>query len=179
VGEVSGETAAWIAVLGALGGGLIGATAGGLVDFILERVRERREAMVGARIVRSDLAMAASQLKPAEADGKWWVYFETPMEGWEAHRTALSASLTPEQFEVVTQAVVELERFGKMMEVAPIAPGASYREVASATSVKALRTMRSNATAAFNTLQGLAGGERITEGLLHDKPAEPHPPGGV
>jgi hypothetical protein len=51
--EVSGETAAWIAVIGALGGALIGVTVGGIVDFILERLRERREAMVGAVLCRT------------------------------------------------------------------------------------------------------------------------------
>lgn len=176
MGDVSGETAAWIAVVGALGGALIGATVGGIVDFILERVRERREALVGARLVRDDIAIAASLLKEAEDDGKWWVWFETPMDGWHAHRTALGARLTPEEFEVVTQSVVELERLGKAMDQSPIQPGSGYRDIPAADK---LRVMRGDATAAFNTLQRLAGGERIDTGLLHDTRREPSPPAGV
>jgi hypothetical protein len=178
VGDVSGETAAWIAVLGALGGALIGATVGGIVDFILDRVRERREAMVGARLARADISTAASYLKDAEDNGQWWVFFETPMEGWHAHRPALSGRLTPEEFEVVSQSVMELERFGKAMRQSPFQPGSPYEELPEA-SLRRLNDMRTDATAAFNTLQRLAGGERITTGLLHDKRTKPHPPEGV
>jgi hypothetical protein len=87
--DVSAETAAWIAAAGAAGGALIGATAGGVVNFVLERVRERREAGVGARLVRNDLFVAASQLKSAEDSGKWFLLYEAPMEAWHTQERRL------------------------------------------------------------------------------------------
>jgi len=98
------------------GGALIGATTGGIVDFVLERLREKRDAKVGARLVRLDLALAASQIRSAEADGKWWVFFNTTMHGWEAHRTSLAARLNEDAFEAITQSVAELQRFGADMD---------------------------------------------------------------
>ena len=47
-----------------------------------------------ARLVRLDLALAASQLKAAEDEGTWWVFYSTHMEGWESHRASLAARLT-------------------------------------------------------------------------------------
>src|SRR5262249_14806907 len=69
-GDVSAETVAWIAVGGTAIGALLGSTTGGVVDFVLERLRERREAMVGARLVRLDLAMAGPFLKGFGEDGR-------------------------------------------------------------------------------------------------------------
>jgi membrane protein YqaA with SNARE-associated domain len=63
---VSAETVALIAAGGTAVGALIGSTTGGLVDFWLDRARERRRAKVGARMVRADLALAASRLKAME-----------------------------------------------------------------------------------------------------------------
>jgi hypothetical protein len=163
----STETVAWIAAAGATAGALVGATVGGLVDYALDRLRERRDAKVGARLVRLDLALAARQLKEAEQDGKWWVFFNTRMPGWEKHRVSLTARLEHDDFERVTQAVAELERFGEDMKQAPLDTGASFRTVSPSTG--ALRTMRSNATAAHNALAKLAGGERLPDGhLLHE-----------
>jgi hypothetical protein len=80
-------------------------------------------------------------------------------------------------FEIVSQSVVELDRFGKAMAQSPIEePALGYRVV---TAKQELNGMRGDATAAFNTLQRLAGGKRIKEGLLHDKRREPSPPAGI
>lgn len=164
---ISTETVAWIAAAGASGGALVGATAGGVVDFGLDRLRERREAKVGARLLRLDLALAASQLKDAEDDGKWWVFFNTRMPGWQAHRDSLTARLRHGDFETVTQSVAELERFGEDMKQAPLDSGASFRTVAR--SKDSIRRMRSNATHAYNALAKLSGGERVPgEKLLHE-----------
>ena len=100
------------------------------------------------------------------------------MDGWHVHRAALIARLTPDEFEVVSQSVVELERLGKAMYDAPLDPGSPYHTVSAAANAN-LNVMRGNATAAFNTLQRLAGGERIRTGLLHDTPREPSPLAGV
>jgi hypothetical protein len=56
-------------------------------------LRERREAKVGARLVRTDLALAASHLKNAEDDGKWWPFYRLSMGAWSSYRSALAAVL--------------------------------------------------------------------------------------
>jgi hypothetical protein len=187
--DVSAETAAWIAVVGAIGGALVGATAGGGITFLLERIRQRREAVVGARLVRNDLFVAATQLKSGEDGGKWWIFYEMSMEGWHAHRAALAAELTPEQFEVVSHAVIRLELLSKVLNglltehlkaeqinEPPDPPGAIAMAI---TEDAKLRQFRVNATAAYNTLQSLAGGETIDSGLLSDEPPVLPSPGGV
>ena len=161
----SNELVAAIAAGGAALGALVGATAGGLVDFVLERKREKRQALVGARLTRLDLSLAASTLKSSEDDGKWWVWYETPMPAWDTYRDALSARLSADDLVVVTQSVAELDRFGKGMKEAPIAPGAAYRDVAS--SLEHLNKMRRNATAAHEVLATLANA-KAEPGLLHD-----------
>jgi hypothetical protein len=167
MGDVSAEAVAWIAAGGAVAGALIGSAAGGVVDFLLERQRERRDAKVGARLVRLDLALAADQLKQAEGDGQWWVFFSTSMPGWEGHLASLSARLDERDFEVVTQSVAELQRFGADMKQAPLEPGASFRLVNTPESLKALHKMRVNATKAYNALAKLAK-QGTVEGLLHE-----------
>jgi hypothetical protein len=111
------------------------------------------------------LAVAASELKEAEDDGKWWVFFSTRMDGWAAHRSSLSARLGEEQFETVTQAVMELERFGADMMQAPLVAGTGFRDVSS--NASALNKMRANATAAYNALANEAQAQEAS-GLLHD-----------
>jgi len=165
-GGVGIEAAAWIAVVGTALGALIGATSGGLVDLVLERMREARDAKVGARLVRLDLALAASQMKDAEDTGCWWVFFDTKMDAWAAHRASLAARLSDQDFETVTQAVAELERFSADMKQAPRDPDASFRTLSPA-SQEALLTMRGNATLAYNALARMARGEGSAE-LLHD-----------
>jgi hypothetical protein len=177
-GSVSGQTAAWIAAAGAAAGALIGATAGGIVEFVLARTGERREALVGARLVRDEIEPAASFLKQAEDEKKWWVFFSTPMDAWHAHRVALVARLTPQEREVVAQSVMELERTGREFEAMPIGFGAPFHTLSDDT-VTSIKIMRTNATAAFNTLQRVAGGRRIDEGLLHDATRSPYPPQGA
>ena len=186
--DVSAETAAWIAVVGAIGGALIGATAGGVVNFLLERVRERREAAVGARLVRNDLFVAAGQVKSPEDSGKWFLLYETPMEAWHTHRTALAARLTSEQFQVVSQAVSRLELLTKYLNgiIAGQITTAKIDEVGDKPRLvwmpvgeeAQLRQFRVNATAAYNTLQRLSGGEKVQPGLLFDEqPVLPSPSG--
>lgn len=163
--SASTETVALIASAGTAVGAVVGATAGGVVDLAIARASERRDAKAGARLVRADLAVAASQLREAEHEGKWWAFFNTRMDAWAAHRASLSARLDDARFEVVTQAVMELERFGADMKQAPLAPGASFRDVSASST--ALRTMRENATAAYNALADEAEG-RPVNGLLHE-----------
>ena len=163
--QVSAETVALIAAAGAALGALIGAASGGVVEFLLDRAREKRDAKVGARLVRLDLALAASQLKAAEGEGKWWVFYSTSMEGWEAHRTSLAARLDDDDFETVTQSVAELQRFGVQVKQMTPAQGRSFHDLGLSAAV--FGRMRENATNAYNALAKLAK-QRPVQGLLHD-----------
>jgi uncharacterized membrane protein YccC len=95
VSGASTETVAWIAAGGAVAGALIGSAAGGVVSFALERVRERRHALAGARLVRLDLSLVASALRDAEHDSKWWVFRDIdPMPAWSRYAETLSIRLS-------------------------------------------------------------------------------------
>lgn len=161
---VSAETVAYIAAGGTAVGALIGATAGGVVDLLMARSTVKRRAKVGARLVRGDLAMAASHLRSAEKDGRWWVYYDTNMQAWEEYRDALADRLNDADMETVSQSTMELAHFHEKLERAP-EPPAGYRSLPK--SGPALRIMRENATKAWNALAGPAEGETIT-GLLHE-----------
>src|SRR5438105_11466197 len=102
---VGTEAVAFIAAGGAVVGALIGSVAGGAVDFSMERVRERRRAKVGARMVRVDLTLAASRLKAIEDERKWWDFYDFPMSAWSVYEDALAARLSSEELKPVTQAV--------------------------------------------------------------------------
>ena len=161
---VSTETVAFIAASGAIAGALVGSVAGGVGDFRLERAREKRRAMVGARMVRAELATAAGRLKAIEDEGVWWDFYEFPMRAWATYEDALTARL--EDVETVTQAVMGLtvisERMAKRPRTGP--PGSTP-----VTDTDAVHRVRGDATAAHNALAKLAGSEPVV-GLLHDDP---------
>jgi hypothetical protein len=166
-GEVSGETAAWIAATRAVLGGLIGAVAGAFARYGLDVLRQRREAKVGARLVRLDLTLAGGQMKDAEGTGQGWVFFSTRMDAWTAYQASLVGALKEREFEIVTQSISELERFESDMKQAPLVPGATYRQLSDG-SREALRRMRENATAGYNALAKLANASE-TPGLMHEE----------
>jgi hypothetical protein len=166
----SAETVAWIVAGGTAAGALIGSAAGGVVSFRLERARERRRALAGARLVRLDLAPMASALRDAEHDGKWWVFRDVdPMQAWIDYAEILSVRLSVAQFEDVTQSVSELSRFSKNIRNAPRNPQEPFWTLNSS-AVDRLRDMRTQATKAFNALAKVAKDENVVpEGrLLHE-----------
>lgn len=147
-------------------GALIGAAMGGVVDYRLARFAQRREAKAGARLTQGDLARAASFVKLAEDEGKWWEYFTADMPGWETHGSALAAELTTKEFEAVSQSVGELGKFGVAIQQAPRPPGQPYWVVERTTA--SLRGMREDATKAYNALARLAEQEKVEGRVLHD-----------
>jgi hypothetical protein len=168
---VDTDTVAWIAAAGTAAGALIGSAAGGLVSFALERARERRKALAGARLLRLDLSLTASALRDAEHDQKWWVFRDVePMPSWSEYADTLTVRLTPEQLEDVTQSVSELLRYSREIQKAPRSASVPYWEL-SDKELRAVHTMRGNATKAFNALAEVAQDpEVVPKGeLLHDK----------
>lgn len=140
------------------------------MSFGLERVRERRNALAGARLVRLDLSLMASALRDAEHDGKWWVFRDVdPMPAWNRYAETLSVRLSPAQYEDVTQSVSELSRFSKHIHNAPRTSSEPFWPL-SPPDVEALRHMRENSTKAFNALANLAKDDDVVPSgkLLHD-----------
>ncbi len=108
--------------------------------------------------------MAASHLRAAEKDLKWWVYYDTTMASWTEYRDALAARLTDDDFETVSQSTMELARLHGELAKAPKAD-LGFRPMPQ--SGPAFLVMRDNATKAWNVLAGPAKGSKMT-GLLHD-----------
>jgi hypothetical protein len=170
--QVSAETVAWIAAAGTAAGALIGSSAGGVVQFVLDRARERRRAKAGARLVRLDLSLIASALRDSEHDLKWWVFRdETVLASWEQYAEAIAPRLTPEQFEDVTQAVGELTRWVREIRKTSRDESEPYWTLPPSM-VENLKTFRENATKAHNALADLAGEKPLPEReLLHEDQA--------
>jgi hypothetical protein len=164
---VSTESVALIAAAGTAVGALIGSATGGVMDFWLDRARERRRAKVGARMVRAELAMAASRLKAIEDEKKWWNFYEFPMPAWSVYEDALTARLKPDKLEPVTQAVLGLRVVTDAARAAGRHPTLPYQPYEDSATV---RRVREEATAGYNALASLAG-ERKVSGLLHDAEA--------
>jgi hypothetical protein len=165
---VSTEAVAWIAAGGTAAGALIGSTAGGVVNFVLERARERRRAYAGARLVRLDLSLMASALRDAEHDARWSVFRDVdPMTAWTEYAEVLSVRLSGAQFEDVTQSVSE--RFSMHIRQVPRADEEPYWTLPPSTLEK-VRDMREHATNAFNALAKVSrDDDRVPVGqLLHE-----------
>jgi hypothetical protein len=166
----STETVAWIAAGGAVAGALIGSAAGGVVSYMLERARDRRRALAGARLVRLDLSLTASAIRDAEGDKKWWVFRDVDaIPAWAEYADTLSGRLSPEEFEDVTQSVSELTRFAREIQKAPRGPDEPYWWALPTAMIDQLVVMRENATKAYDALANVAKDKPVQAGqLLHD-----------
>jgi hypothetical protein len=82
------------------------------------------------------VGILSRQIVNAERDGGWWVFYETEMPGWHDQRGVLSARLSDEDFETVTQSAAELQRLGHHMRQAvprrgpgaPSTPACAYND---------------------------------------------------
>src|ERR1700749_4497203 len=88
------SSAGWTAV-GAVGGALVGAAAGGTIDWTSGLPRKRADAKAGARLVAVQIAAADSQVEDAEKTGHWWGYYETRViDSWDRYRDVLAVKLS-------------------------------------------------------------------------------------
>jgi hypothetical protein len=168
--STSATTVAWIAAGGTAAGALIGSAAGGLVSHALERARDRRRAVAGARLVRLDLALTASAIRDAEHDKKWWIFRDADVvPAWMEYADTLSPRLSPAEFEDVTQSVGELTRFAREIRTAPRGRDEPYWWTLPPAMIPMLVVMRENATKAYNALAKVAKDNPVPTGqLLHD-----------
>jgi hypothetical protein len=110
------STEAWAAA-SAVAGGLVGAPAGGIVDWMLRRQSDTASAEAGARMLASDFAVLEGQLRYAREEG---VYFpEMRMAGdiWRDYRGVLALRMPDGDFDhvagtltSVSEAFAEIER---------------------------------------------------------------------
>lgn len=152
---------AFIAGAAAILGGVVGATAGGLVDLFLECRREKATARAGARLIAADLTAADTALKSVESDDKWWVFFDTRVSAWDEYRNVLAVRLSNEGFEAVSDAVIALNSLTHMLPIQR--DEAEPYGVLSEPAIKQLGTIRDAVGAAYNALARLAGHDAIED----------------
>lgn len=163
------QSVAIIAATAALLGGVLGAIAGGLSDYFLERRREQARARAGARLLRSDLRVAAGRLGTAIESSSWLRVWDPSVECWDEYRDVLAISLGPSAWDCVEKAVSRIRQIdgnvSKAIAGAPLAalvrsPVEAKLEPAV---IPGLRLIRENARSAYNALAQLAEGELADE----------------
>ncbi|HET7454252.1 MAG TPA: hypothetical protein VFJ76_01910 [Solirubrobacterales bacterium] len=163
-------TAAGWTAIGAVGGALVGAAAGGTVDWLLGLHRENALGKAGARLVAGEIAGAESQLASAQNTRKWWPFYGIPIESWEQYRDVLAVKLNQEEFEAVSQAIMALEHLRRKLPETP----RFKKEVAVqgflSVDPEDIEPIRKDAAKAYNALSDLAGHQR--EGDLIRRPGD-------
>jgi hypothetical protein len=151
-------SAGWAAI-SAVGGALVGATAGGLVEFAVTSVRDRGLARTAARLVLADLRNADFTLRGAERSKKWNGGETIRTEGWDEYQAVLAGRLDQAEFQAVTDSIAMLRG---LRGVEAVADAEMEKETA-----QAIGGVRDGLATAYNSLADLAemekAGDRITE----------------
>lgn len=160
-------TAGWT-VVGAVGGAVVGASAGGMTDWLLGLRKESADAKAGARLVAGDIASAESQLEVAERTGEWWAFYGHPISSWDRYRDVLAVRLSNNDWEAVAQGVTSLESLRQQLPQSPrYAAEVKDQGFVRITNPASLTELRREAAKAFNALAKLAG--HPPEGELIDR----------
>ena len=156
----STETVAFIAAAAALLGGVLGAIAGGLSEYFLERHRNKTKARAGARLVRSELLKAAEQMWISEESCAWKYWFDFSIKTWDAYGDVLASELDPDRWASVDEAVRNVRAIGFGIEELNRKFGeAPAPELAlEASSVAGFSTQRKELQVAHDALARLAKG---------------------
>ena len=154
------SSAGW-AVIGAVGGALVGSVAGVTGEAWLRSRGERHRAKVGARLLRTDLEFAMATISGVIEDPNhgWFDYMEFNLVAWDEYRDALAARLGPADFEKVTQGVVATREIFVKIPAAPAFPDSGWAPLPDA-SVEGLRGIRREALGARDALADLGGFKR-------------------
>jgi hypothetical protein len=166
---LSVSSAGWTAI-GAVGGALVGATAGGVIDWLLGSNREKVLAKAGARLVAGEVAGAESQLASAQHSGEWWAFYGIPITSWTEYRDVLAMKLSQSDFEAVSQGVMNLEAFRQQMPDSPRFREQTARHGFVRVNPQKIKPIREEAAKAYNALANLAGHDR--EGELIKRPGD-------
>ena len=100
---------------------MIGAVVGGVVNYWLERRREKAQGRARARLVRMDLAIAADQLKQAYAEAMWWPFYAVALESWSRYRDVIAIALGADAWVTVSHSAMELQRLDERFRESPAA----------------------------------------------------------
>jgi hypothetical protein len=158
-------SAGWAAI-GAVGGALVGATAGGFVDLATRWATDRRLARTGARLVAADLRRADSYFKSIVEAGKWTETNRPHTSTWPEYRSVLVGRLDRQDFEVVTITMIAIEDMARLHE----RPEIKFGEVVKlpAETVEKISGLRGQLAQAYNALAGIGDlnpvGDRIVSG---------------
>jgi hypothetical protein len=159
-------TVALITACGALFGVLVGGVLNGLMSRWVESRRIKRDARIGARLVRLDLSEAAFHMKNAEGSCEWtWLHDPSPA-AWERYSDALADRLADDAWQDVTASISQLFRLSDVMRVYPTHGSGSLTIKLEADTIEVLAAMRRDVTKAYNRLAPLAGGTTVN--LLHE-----------
>jgi hypothetical protein len=156
------SSAGWTA-LGAVGGAFVGATAGGLVEWMLGVRREQALAKAGARLVAGEIAGAESQLAVAQHSGKWWAFYGIAIDSWAEYRDVLAIKLSQPDFEAVSQAVMNLEAFRKQLPESPRFKEQTAKHGFVQVDPQKIEAIRKEAAKWYNALANLSGHDREGE----------------
>jgi hypothetical protein len=154
-------TSAGWAVIGAIGGALVGSLAGVIGEAWLRGRGERHRAKVGARLLRVDLEFARAIIDEVLADDqhRWYDYFSFNSANWETYGDTLAARLEADDFKAVTTGVVVLRKTFSAIPAAPNFPNERWMALPPG-SVEGLRGMRREASIAHAALAAVGGFER-------------------
>lgn len=150
--------------LAAVFGALVGATAGGIVEWRLDRSRATRLAKAGARLVIVEISTADSNLMDFQEGGANRAQYVFPTECWCQYREALVERLDVEGFQAVGQAVVNIGHVSRHFPDSRDFPGAD----------EWIAKFRKELAAAYNGLADLAGHGKLGDGeAINSKPWKP------
>lgn len=160
-------SAGWAAI-SAVGGALVGATAGGIVDYLLRQASEKRLATTGARLVAADLKRSDGHLQGMVESGKWTETARIPASNWLEYRAVLAGRLDGGAFEGVARIMIALDDLSYVRERPGVKPGQEVQLPAE--TIKDIETLRTNLTSTYNALADLGGLKRVT-GHLASRPS--------
>jgi hypothetical protein len=152
----------------AIGGALVGAATGGLVQWRLERHRSRRRAKAGARLLRADLAINEQRITDVISSLLWWPFYRMAMEPWANYGDVMAEVLDADAWGAVSQAVIELRELDEWIRKTPHWDGTQPLTVSRESAARII-LMRADIILAFNALGALADDSEET--ALTDPPA--------
>jgi hypothetical protein len=178
----STETVAFIAAAAALLGGVLGAIAGGLSDYFLQRRSEKARARAGARLLRSDLRVVAGRFGAAADEKAWFRWWGSSVDSWDDYRYILAASIDTNRWNIVERGVSRILQIESNFATAEQGPSriaallGRTKAPLDPQEVADLRSVQQDAKRAYDALAHLAKGPVAGENFgtsIGDKPPEP------